>query len=266
MVTSVLNLIHLCAALDIVGIPTRYKMSCNSISRLRVTETRDKDPHWKGQSRVLKVCHWCGKKQDPSQKPYQACGRCKEVIYCSKECQVASWPLHKEPCKLSTKARTAAAAHPEAATAIANFKKWHSLHLGPLRHAVICALDLGHNPGALEDGVLFIEARLKVDHKDLPLKRRYEPVGGFTLTMKETREMLGNLGGDPILDSLKVANEHMRKKGGLGVAALLLQAHNMVDFVKIVLPAPAVARQVQDDDDWGREGWLDKLRVAVEID
>lgn len=93
-----------------------------------------KESRWKGQSRVLKVCHWCAKKQNPVAKPFQACSRCKEVrpyfrnrplsdltpsifqvIYCvwglsyylclpqlliacacqSKECQVASWPLHK---------------------------------------------------------------------------------------------------------------------------------------------------------------------------
>jgi hypothetical protein len=38
-----------------------------------------KDPHWKGQSRVLKVCHWCAKKQQPGSKPFQACAQCKEV-------------------------------------------------------------------------------------------------------------------------------------------------------------------------------------------
>lgn len=67
----------------------------------------------------------------------------------------------------------------------------HGLHLGALRHAAICAFNLGHNPTALEDGVLFIEIKLKSNHKDFHLKRKYEPTGGFTLTMKETREMLG---------------------------------------------------------------------------
>ncbi|PPQ67324.1 hypothetical protein CVT25_005908 [Psilocybe cyanescens] len=133
---------------------------------------------WKGQSRVLKVCHWCAKKQEPDQKPFQASARCKE----SKECQVASWPLHKGPCKLSADAKIATAGNPVAAMAIANFKKCnpdasrldrHSLHLGALHHAAICALDLGHNPAALDD------------------HRRYEPVSGFTPTMKETREMIG---------------------------------------------------------------------------
>ncbi|KDR75909.1 hypothetical protein GALMADRAFT_248699 [Galerina marginata CBS 339.88] len=221
--------------------------------------------HWKGQSRILKLCHWCAKKQEPGQKPFQACARCKEVIYCSKECQVASWPLHKGPCKLSSDAKAATAGNLGASTAIANFKKWHSLHLGPLRHAAICALDLGHNPSALDNNVLFIEIGLKFGRKDLSANRRYEPVSGFTLTMKETREMLEKIGGKSVLDSLKDANEHMRKKGGLGVAAVILQAHDVVDFVKILLPSPAATKQVQEADDWGKD-WLEKLRMAVEID
>lgn len=68
----------------------------------------------------------------------------------------------------------------------------HGLHIGALRHAAVCAFNLGHNPTALEEGVLFIEIKLKSNHKDFDVKRKYEPTGGFTLTMKETREMLGN--------------------------------------------------------------------------
>lgn len=219
--------------------------------------------HFKGQSRVLKVCHWCAKKQEA--KPFQACSRCKEVIYCSKECQVASWPLHKTPCKLSAEANAAMSKNPVAAQGVANFKKWHGLHLGALRHAAICAFNLGHNPTALEDGVLFIKIKLKSNHEDFHLKRKYEPTGGFTLTMKETREMLGNMGGAAILDSIKEANLHMQRKGALGVATLLLKADDIVDIVKIVLPSPASVRQEQEADNWG-QFWFDNLRLAVELD
>lgn len=69
----------------------------------------------------------------------------------------------------------------------------HSLHLGPLRHAAICALDLGHNSSALDDNILLVEVKLKVNYKDLPQKRGYEPIVGFTLIMKMTREMLGRI-------------------------------------------------------------------------
>ncbi|KAJ3517211.1 hypothetical protein NLJ89_g652 [Agrocybe chaxingu] len=155
--------------------------------------------HWKGQSRVLKVCHW------------------------------------------------------------------HSSHLPPLRHAAICALDLGHKPTALDDNLLFIDIKLKFSHDDLPPNRRYEPVGGFTMTVAEVRDVFGNMGVGTILDSFKDANDHMRKKGGLGVVAVMLRAHNIVDIVKIILPSPASTKAVQEADDWGKD-WLEKLRLAVELD
>jgi len=50
-------------------------------------------------------------------------------------------------------------------------------------------LDLGNNPKAVDNEVLFIEIKLKAEHKDLPVKRRYEPKGGFTMTMDKTKEM-----------------------------------------------------------------------------
>jgi len=134
----------------------------------------------------------------------------------------------------------------------------------PLRHAVICALDLGHNPTTLDSNLLFIEIRQKFNHSDLPPKSQYEPVSGFTLTMAEmpgiilfhpllTQMLQGKLGGDPLLDSLKEANTHMKKKGCLRIAAVLLQAHNIVDMVKIASPSPAAARHVQEADNWGEE-------------
>ncbi|PPR07422.1 hypothetical protein CVT26_013738 [Gymnopilus dilepis] len=171
----------------------------------------------------------------------------------------------KEACKLSSNAKAATANIPGAAQAVADFKKWHSLHLNPLRHAAICALDLGHNPAALDDNILFVEVKLKANHKELPPKRKYEPVAGFILTMSETREMLENLGGNAILDTFKTANEHMRTKGGLGVAVLMLKAHDIVDLVKIILPSPSATKHVQENDNWGGN-WLEKLRIAVEMD
>ena len=62
---------------------------------------------------------------------------------------------------------------------------------------------------------------------------------------------VGGLGAGAILDSLKDANAHMKKKGGLGVVGVMLQAHDIIDIVKIILPSPAVAKQVQKDDNWG---------------
>jgi len=152
-----------------------------------------KETHWKGQSRLLKVCHWCTKKQGPEMKPFQACAKCKEVIYCSKECQIASWPLHKTACKFSAQAKAASAGNPALEKGVANLKKWHGSHIAALRHAAICALNLGNNPQALDDGVLFIEVLPKENQETLPRSRTHRIHAGFTLTMTETREMLGQV-------------------------------------------------------------------------
>jgi len=43
------------------------------------------------------VCAQC---RNPAKKK---CGRCNSVAYCSKECQIAHWPLHKDDCALIVK-------------------------------------------------------------------------------------------------------------------------------------------------------------------
>ncbi|KAK5713253.1 hypothetical protein LTR15_011616 [Elasticomyces elasticus] len=50
---------------------------------------------------INKVCGICGTNRGMLFK----CGRCKSVMYCSKECQVKHWPLHKDVCKALGKAR-----------------------------------------------------------------------------------------------------------------------------------------------------------------
>jgi hypothetical protein len=67
----------------------------------------------------------------------------------------------------------------------------HGSHVDVLRHAAICALDLGHKPSAVDDNVLFLEVKLKFEHANLPPHRRYELAAGFVMTMGETAEMLG---------------------------------------------------------------------------
>ncbi|KAI1796387.1 hypothetical protein LXA43DRAFT_1089952 [Ganoderma leucocontextum] len=42
-------------------------------------------------------CYWCHKLGSRSQQ-LKRCAKCGIVLYCSKECQVASWPTHKSAC------------------------------------------------------------------------------------------------------------------------------------------------------------------------
>lgn len=143
-----------------------------------------------------------------------------------------------------------------------------------LRHAAICALDLGNKPLAIDDHVLFVEIKLKFEHANLPPNKKYEPVAGFIMSMEETTGLLSRLhfcldnskidnamffpgqnGGAEILDGVKAANLHMRQKGGLGVATILMKAHDVVDVVKVLLPSPTAAKIAQAADDWG-EFWV----------
>jgi len=75
----------------------------------------------------------------------------------------------------------------------------------------------------------------------------------------------GAIGGNSIVDSFKDANVHMKNKGGLGVTSILLQAGDVVDFVKIVLPSPAVTKHQQEEDNWGEE-WVSFSQLSMKVD
>lgn len=45
----------------------------------------------------LRGCHKC-RKPESNDTRLRDCGRCKKVMYCSSECQLADWPDHKQVC------------------------------------------------------------------------------------------------------------------------------------------------------------------------
>jgi ankyrin repeat protein len=52
------------------------------------------------------VCDHCGlTAEQASVKSLKACAKCSDVRYCSKECQLAAWPGHKEACKARVQER-----------------------------------------------------------------------------------------------------------------------------------------------------------------
>ena len=45
------------------------------------------------------VCGGCGKDENAGMGPLMKCARCKNRVYCSKECQKYHWKWHKAVCK-----------------------------------------------------------------------------------------------------------------------------------------------------------------------
>lgn len=186
---------------------------------------------------------------------------------------------------MSATAKARTAENPALAQSIGNFKKWcvlrqdlsisrelitaphhnrHGSNIGIFQHAVICALDLAHKPTNVDNEVLYVGCQLQFNHADLPPDRKYTIRGGFVMTMDETREVLQKNGGADILESGIAASNHMRKKGCLGVATMLLKAHDIVDVVKVILPSLDVARRIQAEDDWGKDWVSQYFRFLIE--
>lgn len=231
----------------------------------------DKETTYKGQSRILKRCHWCSKNE--GEQKFRACSQCKEVIYCGTDCQRASWPFHKTLCKFNADSRAATeAADPELNKNVADFKKWHTAHDEIFKHAIVCALDLGNNPDNVESGVMFLEVKRKTNHAELSPKRKYEIIAGYIMRVEEAYALLGE-SGKPILDQCKLKSEYMKKKGGAGMCPIFMQLRaddspsspmaGIVDIVTFILPKPADCAYMQKVNDWGNN-WFTTLAGAVQ--
>ena len=81
------------------------------------------------------------------------------------------------------------------------------------------------------------------------------------MTRDEARDMLGPSGGTEVLQSNLANHEHMKKKGGLGVAPLVLEAHGLVDIVNIPLPSREGARKAQTSWIGEKAGYVRSLRT-----
>lgn len=139
----------------------------------------------------------------------------------------------------------------------------HSSHAALLRQAVLCALDLADTPSNAETKVVFLKVELKSDHAKLPAIEIYRVVGGFDLTRRKACEILPP-GGAAVLDTGIASHEYIKKKGGLGVAQLILGAHGFVDVISINLPSHEGAKKAIAAANWGRD-WVYHARSSFTV-
>lgn len=130
----------------------------------------------------------------------------------------------------------------------------HAAHTDILRHAIVCALDLGNKPSNADDRVIVLHVRIKPDHAELPPRHKFRPLSGHTLTFKQAGEKFE--GAYNVLLSNLSGHEKMKKKGGLGVAPLILIVPEGREFARITLPSQDGAKLMQKDMDWGQKNWV----------
>jgi hypothetical protein len=71
----------------------------------------------------IKMCRHCNKIEAPGGAKLMKCQRCKQSYYCSKDCQVADWKIHKKTCKeQSSKIESRSASKTSSSTMIAFVK------------------------------------------------------------------------------------------------------------------------------------------------
>jgi tetratricopeptide (TPR) repeat protein len=74
----------------------KERKSLDTIPKEQLT----RNPDVPARTKVKYFCMHCGKPDKIQGVTLSKCSACKQVCYCSKECQRAGWKEHKEPCKM----------------------------------------------------------------------------------------------------------------------------------------------------------------------
>jgi hypothetical protein len=92
-------------------------------------------------------CANCGNYREPGSPALSVCGACQGLRYCSRQCQIAHWKVHKESCRISQQVRRAIADQPNGPaveTLLRNIEDFVRLHTPVFRR--ILATAISHSP------------------------------------------------------------------------------------------------------------------------
>jgi hypothetical protein len=70
----------------------------SSLARLQSLARLSNDNYDNMRGKNVRMCRHCDKAETPDGAKLMTCQRCKRIFYCSRECQVADWKVHKKTC------------------------------------------------------------------------------------------------------------------------------------------------------------------------
>ncbi|TRM68400.1 hypothetical protein BD626DRAFT_115682 [Schizophyllum amplum] len=185
----------------------------------------------KTEQRLGRLCRNCGK-VEPEVKLMQ-CARCKHIFYCSRECQKANHPYHKESCKdmarsLERVATLKASGAKSDARRFAQWKDFRTMLAHPGNGILLAhALNLWRDPSRSRTHIVVKIVEHQPDAKDAYDHFRFTHAGVFKLDdiwpeieaalcinkgegKQYIKEMLEEFDHGPCGEANKLGGEHQR--------------------------------------------------------
>ncbi|KAK7046348.1 hypothetical protein R3P38DRAFT_69123 [Favolaschia claudopus] len=101
----------------------------------------DASPHHTHQ-----MCNQCLHMQRSHKQQLSSCKACGLAMYCSRQCQVAHWPMHKTECKNYQNQRESVEKLSGLKSAFTDLSAWKRYHDAAVKNCAIAALNLRENP------------------------------------------------------------------------------------------------------------------------
>jgi len=174
------------------------------------------------------------------------CARCKQVSYCSKDCQTSNWKSHRASCKSQTSAQNGlhqiASAVPgtverETYEVEMRLKRWIELYRGTVGTAAIHSLTLQSTPEKVLTHVLVItlspNPAFWSSTTPRAISRCFQLTGLGVTTLEAVREQVAQaddkVAEEQINESFNTVlkqSHALREKGGVGSAITLIQVQS----------------------------------------